>query len=145
MKRMVWLLGLSIMVALATLCGAADDVSPASVTITNLREEAVGNVSEETYYEGTTLRLTNCVAFSGTTTNSAVQGLDTVTVSVDVGTSTTNRSFSGTVQAAASGTWWCDIVVPDFVSAPYLQVKLEDASGSIYIYPWKQLKTKDSL
>lgn len=137
-----------LVIALALLAAgarAADAVAPASCTITNVRGEALEYVSDETYYEDTTLRLTNCVIYAGTSTNSAVQGLDGVTVQVSVGNTTTNIDYTATVQSAEAGSWWCDIVVPSFTPSPYLQIKVTDASTNSYIYPWKMIRTKDSL
>lgn len=140
--------------AVAAMAGAAmmqaaravDAVVPATCAVTNLREEAVGVVAQQTYFRSATLRLTNCVAYAGSTTNDA-QGLDGVTVEIRLsnGTTLTNSTvYTGTVVSAASGTWWKDITVPDY-SDCYLQVKLTDASTNSYIYPWKIVRTKDPL
>jgi len=124
---------------------SGDAVEPASCTFSNVRGESVGYVSTETYYDDATLRLTNCIAYSGTTTNSAVQGLSNVTVTVSCGTATTNVDYNATVMVASNGTWSCDIVVPSFTETPYVQVKLTDANTNSYIYPWKQIRTKSGM
>lgn len=135
----------SALAALAMTAVAGDAVEPANVTFTNFRAEAEAYVGSETYFELSTLRMTNCVCYSGTDTNSAIQGLDGVTVTIDVGTTTTNVAYSGTVQVASNGTWYCDVTVPDVDGTPYVQVKITDASTNTYIYPWKILRTKASL
>ena len=132
-------------VLLAGLVQAGDAVTPASCTITNTRGDGVLYISGVTYYDDATLRLTNCVLYSGTSTNSDLQGLSNVTVEVSVGSTTTNIDYSATIQDATSGTWYCDIVVPSFVSVPFLQVKIEDENTNSYIYPWKKMLTQDSL
>jgi len=132
-------------VLLAGFVQAGDAVTPASCTITNARGDGVEYISGTTYYDDTTLRLTNCVLYAGSSTNSDLQGLSNVTVAVSVGNTTTNADYSGTIQVATSGTWFCDIVVPSFVSVPYLQVKIEDEHTNSYIYPWKKMLTQGSL
>jgi hypothetical protein len=125
---------------------AVDAVEPATLAVTNKRAEAVTAPSQETFFRGSTLRLTNCTVYADSTTNT-VQGLDGVTVQVRIsnGTTLTNSTaYTGTVVSAASGTWWKDVTVPDYPDC-YLQVKLTDASTNVYIYPWKILRTKDVL
>jgi len=120
-------------------------VAPASVTITNFRTEAQSFISDSTYFNDTTLRFTNCVMYSGATTNSSVQNLTGVTIEVSVGAASTNIAYSGTAQIATNGTWFSDITVPSFVSAPFLQVKITDASTNSFIYPWKIISSKASM
>jgi hypothetical protein len=125
---------------------ADDEVTPANVTFNWLREEGVGQISSENYYELTTLRLTNCVIYAGTTTNSARQGLTSVTMELRIGNTTTNIVYTPTSQVATSGTWFCSITVPSNVTPCYLQMKLTDAVGTnVYIYPWKTLNWKTPL
>ena len=124
---------------------AVDEVVPASCAVTSLRGEAVAYISSTEFYQDSTLRLTNCVVYAGATTNSAVQGLDGVTITVSVGTSSTNVAYTGAAIVAADGTWWADVVVPSFVTASYLQVKLTDGSTNTYIYPWKGIRTKPAM
>lgn len=124
---------------------AADAVEPCYVVMTNIRNEAVGYVSEESFYRSVTLRFTNCVAKAGTTAGSAAQGLDGVTVQVKIGTATNDTvAYTGSVQVAASGTWFCNVTTPTGTTA-YVQVKLTDSQTNSYIYPWKVIKTKPSL
>jgi hypothetical protein len=67
------------------------------------------------------------------------------TIAVSIGTSSTNSDYTGSAILATNGTWWCDIVVPTYVTAPYLQVKVTDASTNSYIYPWKSMYVKESM
>jgi uncharacterized protein (TIGR03437 family) len=132
---------------LANIVFGADDVAPATLSITNVRDEAQAYVPNGStyYFEGTTLRLTNCTMYAGTSTNSSAQGLDSVTIDIDVGTTSTNVNYSGTAQVASNGTYYCDITVPENLATAYIQVKITDASTNVYIYPWKMIRTKDPL
>ena len=123
---------------------AADDVVPASCTTTNYREEAVANIDSVTYYQGSTIRFTNCVLYASTGTNT-VQGLDGVTVTISVGTTSSNIDYNATIQDAAAGKWAADVTVPDWATIPAMQVKIEDGNTNTYIYPWKTIKTKAAL
>ena len=149
MKKIRFVLAIALIVVglvpVMRLALGGDVVAPASVTVTNFREEAESYISGVYYYEGTTLRFTNCVIYSGTDTNSSVQGLDDVSVIVDVGTTTTNIAYTGTVQVATNGTWWADVSVPSNLSLTYVQTKISDTNGNTYIYPWKMMRTKESL
>lgn len=124
---------------------AADAVVPASLTITNLRDEAMVYANNVSYFEGTTLRLTNCVMFAGASTNSARQGLSDVTIQLTIGNTTTSSTYTGTAEVETNGTWTCDAVVPTNSSQCYLQVKITDANTNSYIYPWKQLNHRTPL
>lgn len=143
-------LKLRAIVAIA-LCGVAmlalavDSVKPANVAFNSLRDEAQGYISGVYYYEGSSLLLSNCVIYSGTTTNTAKQGLSGVTIAVDVGTTTTNWTYAGTVISAAQGKWKSTIVVPTGLSQTYIQLKITDSHTNSYIYPWKMMRTKASL
>lgn len=145
MKRVVTILAGLMIGVVAGIALAGDVVEPASGTVTSLRSEAQGYLSSSYYFMGSTLRLTNCVIYAGTTTNSAVQGLDGVAIELKVGTAATNVTYAGTAIVASNGTWWCDITVPDFVTVPYLQIKVTDENTNSYIYPWKIIRTQTSL
>ena len=136
-------------VALALLASAfatqaADEVSPSTNSFRWLRDEGVGQISDQSYYEGSTLRLTNCTLYAGTATSSPVQGLTAVTMELRVGNATTNVPYTPSVQNT-NGIWWANILVPSNITPCYLQMKLSDATTNIYIYPWKTMSTKDPL
>lgn len=124
---------------------ASDAVTPAQLTMNSIRDEVVGYPTDVSYFEGSTLLLTNCVMYAGTTTNSAKQGLVDVTIQVKIGTATTNQTYSGTVQVASNGTWTCTASVPTNSGQCYLQVKITDVNTNSYIYPWKILNHKSAL
>ena len=124
---------------------AADAVEPASLTITNIRAETTVSASPTEYFEGATLRLTNCVLFAGASTNSDRQGLSDVTVALTIGNLTTSATYTGSAQIETSGVWSCDAVVPTNGGQCYLQVTITDANTNIYIYPWKTLAHKTPL
>jgi hypothetical protein len=144
-KRSLWIATAIGAAAICLAAGAADTVEPANATITSLRDEGIGYVSTTvSYYEGSTLRFTNCVLYSGATTNTARQGLDEVTVTVDIGNTATNVEYDGVV-ISTNGVWGCDVTVPTDVSPCYMQLKITDTLGTSYIYPWKIVQTTDAL
>ena len=144
MKRLIETMVLvgALLAGMAAVVRAADDVvaSP-SVTFTNIRDEAVVYVSDETYYQSTTLVFTNCQVYSDTA-GAVIQGLSNVTVDVSIGTVATNVDYVGSVTSITGGTWSASITVPSFVGAPQVQVKLTDSLTNSYIYPWKVIRTK---
>lgn len=148
MRRM-WIVSLAVGLAVLGLLGlasqGADAVEPASIGVTNVRDEVVGYASTTTFYSGATLRLTNCVMYAGTSTNAAVQGLDGVTIDVSIGNTSSNVDYVGSVVVTNLGTWWCDVVLPTWTQNPYLQVKITDTETNVYIYPWKRLIVSEAL
>jgi len=143
-KRTLIAVAAAALLAAISLVAFADPVTPATATINSIRGEAVANISG-TFYQDATLRFTNCVIYSGTSTNSAVQNLHGVTVTVSAGNASTNVDYTATVLSTNAGTWSCDITVPSFITAPYIQVKVTDANTNSYIYPWKALATKTGM
>lgn len=123
---------------------ASDAVEPASVTITNYRDEAIANVSAVEYYNGSSLLFTNCVLFAGTDTNSARQGLVDVTIQIKIGNSTTSDTWSVT-GTSTNGVWSCPVTVPTFSGYTYMQIKCTDVNTNVYIYPWRILNRKTPL
>ena len=123
---------------------SADSVEPASVTITNIRSEAVQTISwAGTVYQATSLLFTNCVVYSDTE-GSVVQGLNGVTVQVSVGNLSTNVDYNATVMSTNAGTWYCNVTVPS-LSSYYVQVKLTDSQTNSYIYPNKTMSASQSM
>lgn len=120
---------------------AADAVEPASATITNARTDKV-SVIPGSFYQGTTLVLTNNRALMS---GGATQGLDGVTIDVNVGSVSSSSHYTGTVISAAAGTWWVRITVPTNEVLPLLQVKLTDAATNVFIYPLRQLSAQAPL
>ena len=125
---------------------SADTVAPASVTFTNTRGDVANTEISPTYFvEGTTLLMTNCVIYSGSTTSSVVQGLDGVAVELRVGDLFSSTAYTGTVQVAASGTWWKAITVPTNYTSLFLQLKVTDAATNSYIYPLRMIRKTDPM
>ena len=123
---------------------AADTVEPANVTIRNVRGESVSAIATEAYYEGTTLLFTNCICLSDTA-GIVTQGLDGVTVTIDVGTTVTSVEYSGTVSTDNTN-WWASITVPTNITGTInVQTTITDSQTNIYIYPWKTLAHKEAL
>ncbi len=127
-----------------SLQSSAFALEPASATVTNLREEAESYVSQCEFYRGAPILLTNCIALAGPLTNSPRQDLTGLTMTVSIGTTSTNMTFAATAANATSGTWWARFNVPTNWESPKLQLKLTN-STDVFIYPWKILKTKSPL
>jgi len=124
---------------------AADAVVPAMLTITNVRDEAMGYANDVSFFEGATLRLTNCVMYAGSSTNSARQALNSITIQVTTVNSSTSHTYAGSAQVETNGTWSCDAIVPTNSGQLYLQVKITDVNTNVFIYPWKILNHKAAL
>lgn len=131
--------------AICCLVHASDAVEPASVSITSLRGESASlTVSAESFYQGTTILFTNCVLYSGTTTNTARQGLTDVDVELRVGTLEASTAYTATVQNT-NGQWWASITAPTNLTAAFVQVKITDVNTNVFIYPWKTLLIQEPL
>jgi hypothetical protein len=114
-------------------------VEPASVTATNYRGQAQSPISEQTFFQGSTLLFTNMVSYSGTSTNSSLENLTNVTVEIRIGSSEVNTAYTGTVYGASSMYWWKSITVPTNLNSALMQLKLVDGSGNTYIYPHRTI------
>jgi hypothetical protein len=137
-------LGALLAVCLAVTAAWAVDgvVAPQNCTFTVTRGEAVAAVSG-TYYKGATLLATNCIALVSA---GVTQDLTNVDIDVTISDTITSTNFAGTVQVAASGTFWfaCSLTNA-FLNQANIQVKLTDSGGNSYIYPWKTLNMRDPL
>ena len=123
---------------------AADAVEPASMTFTNFRSEAVGPVpGGGTLYRHSSLLFTNCLCYTGTDTNSAIQGLDGVTVVVSVGNLSSNVDHTATLDVNGTN-WWVSFTLPDLASM-HVQVKVTDTNSNSYIYPNKTVSAEQSM
>jgi hypothetical protein len=132
--------------ALTGLAAAGDIVLPQSVTVTNFRGGAQAEYANATIYtQGDTILFTNCVAYSGTDTNSAVQGLDGVTPTLRIGTESTNVLYTGTVQVAAEGTYTVTGVIPMGAHPCDYLLRLIDANTNSYTYLKGMLHTARPL
>ena len=134
------------MVIGASLSMATDAVEPEAVTYTNVRNEAQSELpGGYTYFRGTTVFFTNCIALDA---NGDTQGLDGVEVELRVGTTiSTPDIYTATVYAVEGVTnvWYQSITVPTNITVAYIQTKLTDANTNIYIYPWKTMRTAAPL
>ena len=123
---------------------AADSVEPASCTITNKRSEAEVGISG-TYFKSTTLLFTNCVMYSGTTTNTR-QGLDGVTVVATVSDGSYSSNITATAISTNLGTYWFSLnLATNFANQANVQIKITDGNNNVYIYPWKVLNLRSPL
>jgi hypothetical protein len=145
MKKSMLALTVVICAIVALSARAGDAVAPAAVTFTNFRGEAENRIAETSFYRGTSLMFTNCVLYAGTSTNSALQGLDDVDIEVKIGNTSTSITYVATGSDTNNGLWWCSITVPTNITYPYVQVKLTDENTNSYIYPLKTINTKAQL
>jgi hypothetical protein len=122
----------------------APALDPQSCTITNLRDEADSYISTYEFYRGQTLLLTNCIAYAGTSATGTVQNLTNLTLTVKIGTETTNVSFSATAQVYTAGTWTASFTLPTNWVAPNLWFQLTDTATNVYVYPLKKIRTRAS-
>lgn len=134
-----------ILIMAAGIARAGDLVIPETLTITNIRAEAVKDLSR-TVYAGQTLVLTNCVLCSDVA-GAVRQGLSNVTVVVSVGIPGQYNVGTGVVQVATSGTWSATLTIPRGLTANpgYLNTKIVDALTNTLIYPQKQVTIKESF
>jgi hypothetical protein len=140
-----WAAALMLALAIGAAHGA-DAVEPSSCTITNMRGEAEVSIPG-TYYKSTTLLFTNCVLFSGSTTNTR-QGIDgvTVTATISDGTASSSTSVVATAISTNLGTYWFSVNLRTNLSnQANVQIKLTDAQNNTYIYPWKVLNMRSPL
>ncbi|MCG2681177.1 MAG: hypothetical protein L6455_14605 [Kiritimatiellae bacterium] len=119
-------------------------LSPATITITNLRDEAEADASSVEYVRGYQLVFTNCVAYSGTSTSSAKEDLTGLTVTLTLGWPYSNIVYTATAQVATAGTWSCATTVPTNWTTTKIQVKLSGTT-STNIYPLKILNTREAI
>ena len=120
-------------------------LTPATLTITNIRSEVEDYASSAEIVRGIPLILTNCVAFTGTTTSTAREDLTGVSINVKIGIPSTNISYTGAAQDATNGTYYCVIATfPTNWNKPSIQVQLTNASANV-IYPLKTIKTQQGL
>jgi hypothetical protein len=145
-NRIAILFGVVLASGVAWMAMATDTVSPAQSSPTFARSESYASVSGGPFYKGATLLLTNCFCSSGTGL-SPTQGLSGVICEIKVGNATTTwLTTTGTVQSAASGTFWVSFVIPTNAdNSCILQLKLTDAATNSYVYPWKTIPVRSAL
>jgi hypothetical protein len=119
-------------IACALACVATAELVPELLTAAFYRTNVVASVKASTYYKGSTVRLTNCVAYaSGGTT----QNLSGITVTVRIGDSATNLQTTCTAYDLGAGKFCADANIPRAGgSAMRVQVTLY-TNGVTYIYP----------
>jgi hypothetical protein len=144
--KMLRILAAASAVVAALLSAATADVQPAAATIRFVRADTSEVVADGPFFKGTSLLLTNCVLYSGTTTNVA-QDLTSCTITCKVGSVTSALiTTNGVIQSAANGTWWARFTVPtNLDNAAILQVSVYDQNGNSYTYNWKALPLRNPL
>ena len=148
MKRFILVSILGATIAGSVIVNSAE-VEPAQVEVTFLRDTGGGFVSDTEFFRGDTIRLTNCVVYTGATTNTAVQDLTGITLSLIAGNTayTNNTSTTGNILVATNGTFWADVVIPTNQPGinPYIQLTITDGDSDSFTFPWEQAKAKDKL
>ena len=140
MKKIIAVIVVAAAIAATIIAGEA---TPAQCTMTNLRDTAsVANVTDTEFYQGDSILFTNCVMYSGATTNSAVQDLDGCDITVRLGSGSTVNTNSGTAQVASNGTWYCSATVPA-VDPCYVEVTVSNVG--VYTYQQQMIQTKEHL
>lgn len=145
-KTGIWKLGMIGIFCLIGLSAALAGVTPVTVAVTNIRDEAAGSANYGgTTYRGGSMLFTNCVLYadsSGTTR----QDLTGCIVDVAAGTTTTNIDYTMNT-ADTNGLWSGAITIPDLTSW-IIQVRVRDTNSSptnAYIYPQKSFVSEQSM
>jgi hypothetical protein len=125
----------------------SDEVEPATVELTLVRDVAqVNYASDSTYYQLDTLSSSNPVLYTGSDTNSPVQNLDGCSIEVVVGGTIGNVSTTltavGYVISTNAGTWGAEVTIPA-ISPCNIQVTVSNAAS--YTYQWQKVTTKAKL
>lgn len=125
---------------------AADPVAPQTVAATNLRATvSVEYTCNTIYTAGSTVLFTNCVAYSGAGTNSAVQKLNGVTLKLLLSDGTTTSTNTATSVSTNAGTWKATVMLPDNPNSIYWQLKITDANTNTYYYGKQMLRAQKHL
>lgn len=130
--------------ALPFVSRAADSVAPETISFNSVRAEAQASISAAEFYRRSSLLMTNCVLYAGTSTNAARQGLVGVAIEVRVGAAEDNTAYTGNA-ASTNGDWYCTVTVPTNMVSGFIQVKLTDGGTNVYYYPWKTFATRSPL
>jgi len=125
----------------------ADEVVPANVTLTCLRNEvSSAAVTNITYIQGNTLSLSNSVMHVGADTNSALQNLDGCVITVVAGqpgsTITNNITATGYNISTNDGTWGVEFVIPPR-NPCYIEVTV--SNNAVFTYPRYRIDTSEPL
>lgn len=119
-------------------------VTAPTLTITNLYGTG-GSASSVEYFRGSTLILTQCVAYAGATTSAARQNLTGASVVLRIGAVEYSKVATGQVDTATSGVWSCSFTVPTNSLVSYnIQLTVADTNATV-IYPWQSITTKEPL
>ena len=140
-----WVVALMLALTIGVAHGA-DAVEPSSCSITNMRGETETSIPG-IYYKSTTLLFTNCVLYSGSTTNTR-QGIDgvTVTATLSDGSASSSTSVVATAISTNLGTYWFSVNLRTNLSnQANVQIKIVDGQNNTFIYPWKVLNMRSPL
>lgn len=121
-----------IALTLACFAVAMADLVPELLTVSYYRTNAVQTSAVTSFFRGSTLRLTNCVAYAS---GGAVQDLTDLGIVIKIGDNATNLTASGTAEVATNGTFTADALIPS-TGGQFMRVQLRlTNSTTIYIYP----------
>ncbi len=148
MKKTQWILIAFFLYMLITrLAFSADSIAPVTVTFTNIHDEGIYFVNGNNYYENSKLTFTNCVMYSGPDTNSAVQGLNGITIQAKVANTVTSTTYAATAISTNGGTWGVQVTLPTNNAGDLVDVEITitDSNTNIFTYPLKSMHTKERL
>jgi len=118
------------------------DLVPDLITAQFYRTNAVASVSSDSYYKGSTVRFTNCVAYAS---GGATQDLTSVAVLVRIGDSSTNLQSVLSAMIATNGTFAGNATIPA-VGGTSMRVQLRlTNSTTLYIYPPLEINVQAPL
>ena len=124
----------------AAVCFA--DLIPELLTANFYRTNAVASVQAPSYFRGTTIRLTNCIAFAA---GGATQDLTSVGIIIRAGNTATNIQVYGKPQSAVNGTFTADAILPTSGGA-VMKIQLRLTNGpTIYIYPELEIAVEGAI
>jgi len=137
-----FLLGALVLAVFLGTAKAADSVEPASLSVTNNRNDSVSYLSETVFYKNASLLWTNCTL---QTTGTVVQGLSGVAIELKWGNSLSNLTFTPIVTSTNLGKWTLNMTIPEGWDMPSIQIKVTDAMSNSFIYPWRLIHVKDAM
>lgn len=130
---------------------AGDTVAPQTLSGAALYRDtvAIGYSSTTHFTQGAPLMMTGmqCFATANLGTNSVIQGLSNVTVSVATSVSSTSTGTwsAATVQVSSNGTWWISLTNLPTSSTIYWQCRLTDSLTNVYYYQQQIIKADPHL
>jgi hypothetical protein len=126
-----------------SLSAFAEEVTPASCIVSNLRDVADSALyaSDVTFYQGDYITFTNSVMFTDATATTP-QNLSNCTINVTLGNSTVSNTATGYIVNATGGVWGAEVIVPA-ADPCYIEVGVSNVFN--YTYPREKIRTRTKL